>query len=268
MVFGWIPFGRQQRSNSLSSEDEGRRQSIDEDIQRQQLRRMQSEIQEQAAQKMEGMQVQDKRMQMQDQQNSNMQQQPRRRSLFDIRMPFASDRFSREYADAMDDMWVAECDQGDAGRAGKGLMQGPLFQRRVPLGQDEFSREYFDSMEDMFVAETDHGDSGFLYRNPHQPTFNRIPEALQKMGQNLYRPVKVGSDEFSREYARESQDVWLAQTGKEPSAKLPSALMRRVRLGSDGFSREYADASGDNWLADHQRGDAGYHGHAGLRSNR
>jgi hypothetical protein len=38
-------------------------------------------------------------------------------------------------------MWIAECDQGDAGHAGKGIMEGPLFQRRVALGQDEFSRE-------------------------------------------------------------------------------------------------------------------------------
>lgn len=36
---------------------------------------------------------------------------------------------------------MAECDQGDAGRAGKGLLQGTLFQRKVGLGQDEFSRE-------------------------------------------------------------------------------------------------------------------------------
>lgn len=234
MVFGWLSNSRQQRSNSIS-EDDGRRRSIDEDMQnRQQLERRESidsmleaEAQIRAA------------AESQMPENSIHQQpQPRRRSIFEMRAPFGSDRFSREYADAMDDMWMAGCDQGDAGHAGKGIMEGPLFQRRVALGQDEFSREYFDSMEDTFVAETDHGDSGFLYNNPHQPTFNRIPEALRRIGQSLYRPVKVGSDEFSREYAREAEDVWLAQAGKGPSGRaLPSEMVQRMRLGSDGAAR-------------------------------
>lgn len=233
MVFGWLSNSRQQRSNSIS-EDDGRRRSIDEDMQnRQQLERRESidsmleaEAQIRAA------------AESQMPENSIHQLQPRRRSIFEMRAPFGSDRFSREYADAMDDMWMAGCDQGDAGHAGKGIMEGPLFQRRVALGQDEFSREYFDSMEDTFVAETDHGDSGFLYNNPHQPTFNRIPEALRRIGQSLYRPVKVGSDEFSREYAREAEDVWLAQAGKGPSGRaLPSEMVQRMRLGSDGAAR-------------------------------
>jgi len=166
---------------------------------------------------------------------ADMNAKPRRRSIFELRGPLGQDRFSREYADAMDDMWMAECDQGDAGHAGKGLMQGTLFQRRVSLGQDEFSREYFDAMEDTFVAESDHGDAGFLHGNPHQPTFNRIPDGLRRLSQTLSRPVKLGTDEFSREYAREAEDNWLAQSGKGPSARAPpSELMRRVRLTSSG----------------------------------
>jgi hypothetical protein len=59
--------------------------------------------------------------------------------------------------------------------------------------------QYFDTTGDLFVAETDFGDSGYLHGNPHQPTFNRIPEALRRFGKSLLRPVKVGSDHFSRE---------------------------------------------------------------------
>jgi len=221
-----------------------RSDSLTEQLDQDRIRRLREEA-EQGRESREQMQAKldmDRQMQMDADNLTRMNQapppdmstKPRRRSIFEMRAPFGSDRFSREYADSMDDMWMANCDQGDAGHAGKGILQGTLFQRRVSLGQDEFSREYFDAMEDTFIAETDHGDSGFLYSNPHQPTFNRIPEGLRKISQTLYRPVKIGSDEFSREYAREGEDVWLAQSGKGPSGRAPSDLMRRVRLGSAG----------------------------------
>jgi len=216
-----------QRSNSLSEQidaDRNQRLMMETEKGQEQIRRLESDMQNQMQMNAEN----------QTQMQPDINVKPRRRSIFEMRGPLGSDRFSREYADAMDDMWIAQCDQGDAGHAGVGILQGPLFKRRVSLGQDGFSREYFDAMEDTFIAETDHGDSGFLYNNPHQPTFNRIPDGLRRLSQTLYRPVKIGSDEFSREYAREGEDVWLAQAGKGPSARAPSELMRRVRLGSDG----------------------------------
>jgi len=245
MVFGWI--NSRQRS-SIISEDEGRRKSIAEEMaERPGLvpRRLSMDSPLWVD---EWEDIQQKRQPQRQlslpgsQSNNQVQEQPqqqgapplRRRSIFDIRAPFGSDRFSREYADQMDDMWVSSLEQGDAGHAGKSLFGGDLFQRKVQFGQDEFSREYFDAMEDTFVAETDHGDAGFVGHNPHHPTFNRIPESLRRISQTLYRPVKIGTDEFSQEYAREGEDVWLAQAGKGPSARAPSQFMQRFRLGSDG----------------------------------
>ncbi|OQV21783.1 hypothetical protein BV898_04359 [Hypsibius exemplaris] len=211
------------RSSSVSEDESRRRTSIDDEAQG----RHQRERRESLDSLLEAEIITRAKSQMAEQ---PIPQPPRRRSIFEMRGPFGADRFSREYADAMDDMWMAECDQGDAGRAGKGILQGELFQRRVALGQDEFSREYFDSMGDTFVAETDHGDSGFLYNNPHQPTFNRIPEALRRISQTLYRPVKVGSDEFSREYAREAEDMELRVSFSDWKTLSPSHCTKNQQL--------------------------------------
>lgn len=239
MVFGWLSTSRQQqsqRSNSISGEDEGRRRSMSIDDEELAVNRNRRESIDSLLEA-ERQAIRSAAVDSPSQTAPAVVAPQRRRSIFEMRAPFASDRFSREYADAMDDMWVAECDQGDAGRAGQGILQGALFQRKVGLGQDGFSREYFDTMEDMFVGETAHGDSGYLFNNPHQPTFDRIPDKLRQFGQSLFRPVKFGHDDFSREYAREGEDVWLAQAGKGPSGRASSDLLQRARLGSDGQAR-------------------------------
>ncbi|XP_055345428.1 uncharacterized protein LOC129593238 [Paramacrobiotus metropolitanus] len=148
------------------------------------------------------------------------QPQPqRRRSIFERRVSLGSDPFSREYADQTGDLWVAECDQGDAAHIAEGHLRTEALTRPVPLGADEFSREYFDATEDNFVAETDLGDSGYVRRNSQTVVDYDSPEVIRRIGEMLRRPVRVGHDTFSQEYAREFEDMWQATAGKGPSGK-------------------------------------------------
>jgi len=159
------------------------------------------------------------------------QQQPqpvRRQSIFERRVSLGSDPFSREYADQTEDMWVAECEQGDCAHISKGHLRTEALTRPVPLGTDEFSREYFDSTGYTFVAETDLGDSGFLRRNS-QVADMEAPDILRRLGEFLRKPVAVGRDSFSQEYARELEDMWQSKAGKGPSGTYrPGMVVERV----------------------------------------
>jgi len=200
MVLGWFqtPMSR-DRANSLTNSDNARRE-------------------EQPAPQPE-----------MPQQQPEQPQPERRRSIFERRVSLGSDSFSREYADQMEDMWVAECEQGDCAHVSKGHLRTEALMRPVPLGTDEFSREYFDSTEDTFVAETDLGDSGFLRRNSQTTTDMEAPDIIRRLGELLRKPIHVGHDTFSQEYAREGADMWEAKAGKGPSGNYrPGIVMERV----------------------------------------
>jgi len=167
-------------------------------------------------------------------------QPPRRLSIFERRVSLGSDPFSREYADQMEDMWVAECEQGDCAHVSKGHLRAEALTRPVALGTDEFSREYFDSTGDTFVAETELGDSGFLRRNSQAIDMEQ-PDILRRLGEILRQPVRVGRDTFSQEYARESGDLWQAKAGHGPSGVyLPGQITQRVM-------NEYKPEDGTDW---------------------
>jgi len=169
------------------------------------------------------------------------QPQPqRRRSIFERRVSLGSDSFSREYADQMEDMWVAEGEQGDSAHVSKGHLRLDALTRPVALGTDEFSREYFDSTGDTFVAETELGDAGFLRRNS-QTADMESPDIMRRLGEMLRRPVSVGKDTFSQEYARESGDLWEAKSGKGPSGVYRQGdIAKRIM-------EEYKPQDGTNW---------------------